>query len=458
MGQSAAKGEPGHCPYAVDQSGCTMDLPESISVLPSKSATVALLGELPPSGYGSLHDLLTRQLQILFPETHVPPSALAGLQVAITRFEDFMRTRRECATYNFYADLLPLIHRWATDYNGDEGICVRTLRHGEDARTCLTRRTIRHILAQAFFINVLPLNQSYRGRLGEISFHRIYVGGDEVGIHRTLCLLSYFEQNKKIDQTPQMGAENVSFTRRTKNAMQIPQFASLARKIDVTRINVHTGRMESSDASAIVDFANRRLHVHSIIPSATQEEILFSCCPEAFVGLLFCETISDDEVIIISNVKRFSEYTGYGDTFQFAGFYNGSPRSHTLLALDACTFRHFDKAMVDRDLRKAYMAFSYVASTETDGARKITTSHWGCGIFGGEIHLKFLQQVLAASSANVGLDYSTFGNAEVQERFKALLAVIKRKEITAGQVYAVISGYNGKREHFYEYVTASFGA
>ncbi|TPX59747.1 hypothetical protein SpCBS45565_g07666 [Spizellomyces sp. 'palustris'] len=419
---------------------------------------MALLGEIPPSGYGGLHDLLTRQLQRLLATKHVPSGALAGLQVAITRFEEFMRTTQKCAAYNFYADLLPLIHRWATDYNGDEGVCVGTLRRGEDGRTSLTRRTIRHILAQAFFINMLPLNQNYKGRLGEISFHRIYVGGDEVGIHRTLCLLSYFEQTKKIDQTPQMGEENVSFTRRTKNGVQFPPFASLAKKIDVSRINVHTGRMKSSDAFAIVDFANRRLHIHSIIPSATQEEILFSCCPEAFVGLLFCEAMSDDEVIIIRNVKRFSEYTGYGDTFQFAGFYNGGPRSHTLLALDACTSRHFDKAMVDRDLHKAYMGFSYVASPESDGPRKITTSHWGCGVFGGEIHLKFLQQVLAASSADVALDYSTFGDADVQERFKALLAVIGRKEITAAQVYAVISGYNGTREHFHEYVMASFGA
>ena len=44
--------------------------------------------------------------------------------------------------------------------------------------------------------------------------------------------------------------------------------------------------MEEPEAEAFVDFANRDLHIHQVIPSATQEEVLFSCCPEAFPGTL----------------------------------------------------------------------------------------------------------------------------------------------------------------------------
>ena len=42
--------------------------------------------------------------------------------------------------------------------------------------------------------------------------------------------------------------------------------------------------LEELGSEAFVDFANQDLHIHCVIPSATQEEVLFSCCPEAFVG------------------------------------------------------------------------------------------------------------------------------------------------------------------------------
>jgi hypothetical protein len=45
--------------------------------------------------------------------------------------------------------------------------------------------------------------------------------------------------------------------------------------------------MEDPNAPAFVNFANEQLHIGRIISSCIQEEVLFSCAPESFVGLLF---------------------------------------------------------------------------------------------------------------------------------------------------------------------------
>ena len=42
-------------------------------------------------------------------------------------------------------------------------------------------------------------------------------------------------------------------------------------------------RIEDSEASAHVDFANAKIHIGCIIASATQEEVLFSLRPELLV-------------------------------------------------------------------------------------------------------------------------------------------------------------------------------
>lgn len=53
-------------------------------------------------------------------------------------------------------------------------------------------------------------------------------------------------------------------------------------------IKLHDDVMEEhagEAGGAFTDFANKRLQIHRIIPSCTQEEVLFSCCSELFVTL-----------------------------------------------------------------------------------------------------------------------------------------------------------------------------
>lgn len=140
--------------------------------------------------------------------------------------------------------------------------------------------------------------------------------------------------------------------------------------------------MEESPATYFVDFANQDLHIGryfiplwfwaikliitlfwcSIIPSCTQEEILFSCCPEAFPGILFCPRMKRDEIIVINNLRRFSDYSGYLHNFQFVGNYPTLKLTHAL-ALDACMSSHFRESNVLRDLNKVIFLSQSFART-----------------------------------------------------------------------------------------------
>jgi poly(ADP-ribose) glycohydrolase len=48
-----------------------------------------------------------------------------------------------------------------------------------------------------------------------------------------------------------------------------------------------------------------------------QEEILFVIKPECLVSMLICAKMDDNEAIIIRGAERFSEYSGYGLSFEW---------------------------------------------------------------------------------------------------------------------------------------------
>jgi len=190
-------------------------------------------------------------------------------------------------------------------------------------------------------------------------------------------------------------------------------------------IKLHIGSMEDSDAKPFVDFANRYIHIGSIIPSLTQEEVLFSCCPECFLSLLFIDEMRDNEIVLIKDIRRFSSYKGYLYSFEWTGFYPTQKILDTIV-VDAVASNHFCEEYQIRDLNKAYLSFiQYKGQT-------ISTGHWGCGAFGGTKAHKFLQQVCAAQMAKVTLDYSTFKNKNEFELLAKLYALVIDNKLTVG--------------------------
>lgn len=71
-----------------------------------------------------------------------------------------------------------------------------------------------------------------------------------------------------------------------------------------------------------MNFANRFLGGGVLRGGCVQEEILCCIRPELLIGLLFFESMESNEALIIEGAERYSRYSGYGNTFKWAGDFN----------------------------------------------------------------------------------------------------------------------------------------
>ena len=103
---------------------------------------------------------------------------------------------------------------------------------------------------------------------------------------------------------------------------------------------------------AFTNFANMVYGYGEMIPSCTQEEVLQVCCPEFNVGMLHFGTMTDDQVVVVRNVRRTCDYDGYMGTFQFKPLapdplapsaHDGAPpRVGDIITIDAVRSMHYD--------------------------------------------------------------------------------------------------------------------
>jgi len=304
---------------------------------------------------------------------------------------------------------------------------------GSNSKISLTAAEIRSFLANAFFLNTTDLAFFFGSQqrfIGSLDFTVLYSTASSVGTQRLLCQLYYFEQTFHFSSSDE--DRLITFDRFVIDVA--PDWDSDLTVISQEVLHVHLGPMEASSGRGFVDFANADLHIGSIIPSMTQEEVIFSCCPECFVGLLFCERFRDDEVMLISNIRRYSVYTGYLHTFQWAGPHP-TQQLQDIVVIDANMENQYSRKMVRRDLNKAWKGFTLSPGT-------ISTGHWGCGAFGGHKVLKFLQQLCAATVAHVTLDYSTFNDGKCAQELNHIFQMIVNGNLKVKDIYQIISEYD----------------
>lgn len=101
-----------------------------------------------------------------------------------------------------------------------------------------------------------------------------------------------------------------------------------------------------------------------------QEEIRLTINPECLIGLLFVEVMDVDESVTMIGAERFTDYTGYSNSFQYAGDHvDHTPidpvlnRMKTVIvAIDAIAFRdksyQYRKENIVREILKAYAGFA----------------------------------------------------------------------------------------------------
>lgn len=66
-------------------------------------------------------------------------------------------------------------------------------------------------------------------------------------------------------------------------------------------ILIHNNDMDNPGiiTQNIVNFANRNFQTRKIIPSCTQEEVLFCVKPELYTAIFICQRVYQNEIIVI---------------------------------------------------------------------------------------------------------------------------------------------------------------
>jgi len=197
--------------------------------------------------------------------------------------------------------------------------------------------------------------------------------------------------------------------------------------------------IEDSPAPTHVDFANKFVGGGALEADYAMEEILFAAKPELIVAMALCSYMQSEEAIRVSGARQYSRTSGYGASFAFEGDHDegcgraGPPAAVVAMdALQGCARVQFGDGLVRRDLDKARVAFSGAAGAA------VATGNWGCGAFGNDHELKFLQQWLAASGAGVSrLLYHTWGD----HRAAGLpLLAAGLRGLDVGALWAAVSG------------------
>uniref|UniRef100_A0A8C6URW8 poly(ADP-ribose) glycohydrolase n=1 Tax=Neogobius melanostomus TaxID=47308 RepID=A0A8C6URW8_9GOBI len=297
---------------------------------------------------------------------------------------------------------------------------VPLLKRGMNHSLTLSQEQISCLLSNAFFCT-FPRRNSRKTEYynyPDINFFRLFEGSSSRKIEKLKTLMSYFKT-----VTEQMPNGLVTFTRR---CLESPVDWTSSEK-QLTRLHVTCeGTIEDDGRGMLqVDFANQFVGGGVTSLGLVQEEIRFLINPELIVSRLFTEALGHNECLVITGTQQFSKYTGYAQTYKWAGRHHDiTPRDGwqrrctEIVAIDALQFRTFMEQFkpdkIDRELNKAYCGFARPEEpSETLSA--VATGNWGCGVFGGDTRLKALLQMLAAAEAGRDVAYFTFGDTQLME-------------------------------------------
>ena len=156
----------------------------------------------------------------------------------------------------------------------------------------------------------------------------------------------------------------------------------------------------------------------------------------------------------MTGYERFSNYTGYASTYKFESDFIDNSRRDSLgrklvqmVAMDAIPYygnvaAQYLTENITRDLNKSYISF---LSDQTSSAA-ISTGNWGCGAFGGNPHLKFVIQLMAASTAKRSVVYFTFFDQKLKSELEEIYSRIKTKSVS--QVFHLLSLFKSDQANF----------
>lgn len=325
---------------------------------------------------------------------------------------------------------------------------IPILKTGENSENIFTRKQVA-LLFLLSFLDVLFVEG--RKNMNYFNIGYLLIKKHEVAVQFGRSFLNYLTViGKWISENNPILEEQIIFKRNSINSMEYLYNQDTTKETKLCQLMMDTKEsLFNGKASYCVDFANKYIGGGVLNCGCVQEEILFCIDPEAIVSLYFMEVMSDNDAIGIYNTIQYSNYKGYGYSFTYDGCAidfkdDKNNKKHRIIAIDAISLRYSynfffssnktSSQDINRDIHKAYVGFS-LANLDNSIEKTISTGNWGCGAFGGNHELKFIQQWIAASFAGIDrLDYYTFGDKEAVLVAK-FYDKIKEKFKTAEKLY-----------------------
>lgn len=187
------------------------------------------------------------------------------------------------------------------------------------------------------------------------------------------------------------------------------------------------GNIDDSPAKIHSVYCTEYIGKNFLERSITQEELTMLIRPELITAIVFCQRLNANESITVFGAEKISQYNGHGTSITFAGNYldsvpisapisapikhNNTTDGPSQVMMAKCAAAFLDASSktssksqfiddFDRDILKAYCAFSSVLNHDF-----VAAGNWIYGFNGGNIQIKFIQQLIGATLAGHNLIY-----------------------------------------------------
>ncbi|XP_077944811.1 poly(ADP-ribose) glycohydrolase [Gasterosteus aculeatus] len=352
-------------------------------------------------------------------------------------------------TENYFPKLFPKMAALALRLPDYVKKSVPLLRRGEAASVTLSQVQISCLLANAFFCtfphrNTTSSTAEYH-HYPSINFTRLLGQWSERKKEKLRAVLHYFHVMTE-EKTKSEGL--VTFERRCVRDSDLVNWGSCKEKMNKLYVSSH-GTIETEGTGLLqVDFASSWIGGGVLGSGLVQEEILFLMNPELIVSRLFTEKLADNECLIVTGSQQFSSYSGFGDSFEWAGPHEDVLRRDTwarlqrqIVAIDAVHFKQrrdqYNMISVRRELNKAFCGFKRRDHDEPD----IATGKWGCGAFNGDPQLKATIQLMAAAAAGRGLAFFTFRDEELELGLRRTHHLLVEEGVTVEKLFRLLEDF-----------------
>ncbi|XP_065364267.1 poly(ADP-ribose) glycohydrolase isoform X2 [Calliphora vicina] len=360
----------------------------------------------------------------------------------------------------FFDNLLPRIIRLALRLPELVQAPIPLLKQGKCHAVTLTQEQISCLLANAFLCtyprrNTLKKKSEY-STFPDINFNRLFQSSGAAVMEKIKCICHYFRRVCPLeDDRSNVPTGCVTFERRYMHHNDIPNWSESNIPLGITPLHITSdGTIEDEGLGLLqVDFANKYLGGGVLGSGCVQEEIRFVICPELIVSKLFTEVLRPTEALLMVGCERYSNYTGYANSFQWAGNHeDNTPRDSSrrlmchIVAIDALHFQdsahQYHEELMLRELNKAYVGFSTSLTTLAPG---VASGNWGCGAFGGEATLKALLQLMACTVTTRPLVYFTFGNEELRDQVHKMHTFFIENNVLVKDLWSVLRKFYARK-------------